>query len=302
MRLEPLAEEFYSYLRNERGSSELTITAYRYDFRLFTKFLDEQGISHELDAVTTQIFRRFLAYLNQKSYKATSIRRRVNGLKSMWNYLVDAEYLVRSPLRQVHSPKKEHKIPICLTSDELEALIAASEQCRSINQAFRNRAIMSVLIHTGVRRQELLDLKLEDIDLGEKIMQVTKGKGRKMRLIPLNDKVCDALADWLELRPTCDHSYLFVSRQGGRLDRDSLYRVFYRCMDLAGIERRDGMTLHKLRTSFATALLNSGCSLVAIQRLLGHEDISTTASAYLSTDITTLRKAVELHPLASRTE
>ncbi len=177
-----------------------------------------------MESITTPVIRQYLAYLNGSDYKSAYIRRKVNSLKSMWNYLVDAEYIDRSPLRRIPTPKKEYKVPICLTTVEMEALISASEQGRSINQAFRNRAIMSVLIHTGVRRQELLDLKLEDIDLENSVMQVTKGKGNKMRLIPLNSSAYDAIKDWMELRPECRHNYLFVSRHGGRLDKSSLNR------------------------------------------------------------------------------
>ncbi len=296
MQLEPLAQEFYSYLKNERNSSDLTIRAYTSDFKIFLQFLDGKGIPHELDAVTAPVIRQFLAYLNESKYKSTSIRRRLNALKSMWNYLVDAEYLDRSPFRRIQMPKREHKIPVCLTPAEIESLVEASGNNKCINLAFRDKAIISVLVYTGIRRQELLDIKLDDIDLDNKILQVT-GKGRKMRLIPLNNKVCDAVRDWLELRPDCNHDYLFVSNRDNRLEKNSLYHLFERSMASAGIARK-GITLHKLRTSFATTLLNNGCSLVAIQRLLGHEDISTTASAYISTDMTSLRKAVEMHPLA----
>lgn len=298
MQLEPLAEEFFAYLTNERGASLKTIQAYRSDLKDLLLFLDEQGISHDAEAVTLQIARGYLAHMYAKGLKPASVRRHIHGFRSFWSYMVDSEYLDRSPFRRITVPKKEQKVPTCLSPDQLQRLIEAAERSSAfVELAFRNRAILAVLIHTGVRRQELLDITLGDVDLDTRILRVAKGKGSKTRLIPLNQCACDAVKDWLDLRPDCEHAYLFTSRFGQRLDANALYTMFRRCMEIAGIEITDGMSLHKLRASFATGLLNNGCSLVHIQRLLGHADISTTASAYLSTDMTSLRKAVEMHPL-----
>ncbi|MHB0911893.1 MAG: tyrosine-type recombinase/integrase [Armatimonadota bacterium] len=299
MQLERLAEEFYAYLKHERGCSPKTMTAYSSDFRHFVSFLDEEQIPHTLEAVTVPIIRQYLARLNETGLRTGSIRRRMHGLRSMWNFLVDSEYLDRSPFRKVMLPKKEQRIPTCLTPKQLEDLISAAEESSNfVELAFRNKAIMTVLIHTGVRRQELVDLALDDVDLEKRVLRVRKGKGNKMRLIPLNRVACEAISDWLEMRPQSEHEQLFLTRCGGKLYVTALYDLFRRCMKAAGIEHSNGISLHKLRASFATALLNNGCSLVHIQRLLGHQDISTTAAAYLSTDVNSLRKAVELHPLA----
>ena len=297
MHLEPLAREFYSYLQHEKGASPLSIASYRSDFALFLKYLAHAGIPPEVDAINQQVVRGFIAYMSGLGLKPASVRRRIHALRSMWNYLMDCDYADRWPFRRICLPKKEKKVPVYLSSGELERLLAAAESHRQIRLAFRNRAIMSVLIHTGIRRQELLDLTVEDVDFENGILRVSKGKGNKARLIPLNASVKEALEDWLEFRHECDHRYLFTSRQGGRLDKMSLYKTFRDCLAKAGINR-EGITLHKLRISFATGLLNNGCSLVAIQRLLGHEDIGTTAAAYLSVDMTALRQAVEMHPLA----
>lgn len=300
MQLKPLAEEFFAYLTNERGASPKTIQAYRSDLKDLLLFLDQQGLPHDVEVVTLQIARVYLAHLYEKGLKPATVRRHIHGFRSLWSYMVDSEYLDRSPFRRITVPKKEHKVPTCLSPDQLQSLIeAAGKSSKCVELAFRNRAILAVLIHTGVRRQELLDITVGDADLDSRILRVAKGKGGKTRLIPLNRCAFDAVKDWLEFRLDCGHSYLFTSRFGGRLDANALYTMFHRCMLIAGIETTEKVSLHKLRASFATGLLNNGCSLVHIQRLLGHADISTTASAYLSTDMTSLRKAVEMHPLAS---
>ena len=113
MQLEPLADEFYSYLTNERGASAKTIQAYRSDLKDFLSFLDDQGSAHDAETVTLQVARHYLAYLYARGLKPASIRRHIHGLRSMWSYLVDSDYLDRSPFRRIALPRKEQRVPVC---------------------------------------------------------------------------------------------------------------------------------------------------------------------------------------------
>jgi site-specific recombinase XerD len=160
---------------------------------------------------------------------------------------------------------------------------------------FRNRAMISVLLFCGLRRQELADLKLSDLDLEARWLKVQRGKGGKGRSIPLAPEAVGAIADWLEFRPEADHEYLLTGLGGRRLEKNGLVRVFHEVAKRAGVDRR-GVSLHTLRHTFASLLLQEGCDLVSIQELLGHADLSTTA-IYLHLDAAHLQGAVERHPL-----
>jgi site-specific recombinase XerD len=163
---------------------------------------------------------------------------------------------------------------------------------------FRNRAIIAVLLFCGLRRQELADLQLSDVDVKSRWLRVRRGKGGKGRSIPLAPEAAEAVGDWLEFRPEVDHEYLLTGLGGRRLGKNGLVRVFRRVAKLAGVDRR-GVSLHTLRHTFASLLLQEGCDLVSIQELLGHSDLSTTA-IYLHLDAAHLQGAVARHPLSQQ--
>ena len=156
--------------------------------------------------------------------------------------------------------------------------------------------MMSMLIFTGMRRGELINLRLGDISLTKRTVQVF-GKGGKSRVIPLVDQLVQALSDWLEFRPTCcKHDYLFSTFHGNRIHPSGMQRIWADILEKSGLST-EGVTLHTLRHSMATLLLLSGkCSLVEIQQILGHSRLDTTA-IYLHVGGIQLRQAVEAHPL-----
>ena len=156
--------------------------------------------------------------------------------------------------------------------------------------------MMATLIFTGMRRGELINLRVGDVSLSERAVTV-RGKGGKMRVIPLVEEVVEAIRDWLEFRPEdCGHDYLFTTTQGNRIYPSRMQRIWKPILQRSGIEA-EGVSLHTLRHSMATLLLQSGeCSLVEIQRILGHSRLDTTA-VYLHVNEGELRKAVMAHPL-----
>lgn len=142
---------------------------------------------------------------------SSSIARRLNSLRSFWNYLRDSGYTQQDPFLRISVPKRSKPVPHYLSADECEELLAATERQSSIAWAFRDKAILSLLIFTGIRRSELLELRLDSVALSQGTLRVQKGKGRKTRVLPLCERAATALRDWLELRERCDHEYLFTS-------------------------------------------------------------------------------------------
>ena len=159
--------------------------------------------------------------------------------------------------------------------------------------------MMATLIFTGVRRGELINLRVGDVSLREGTVRVM-GKGSKMRVIPLVDQAIEAIRDWLEFRrEQCDHNFLFTTTHDNRIYPSRMQRIWKSILERADIDN-DGVTLHTLRHSMATLLLQSGqCSLVEIQKILGHSRLDTTA-VYLHVCDGDLRDAVQAHPLAAQ--
>jgi len=180
----------------------------------------------------------------------------------------------------------------------LSSLLDAALKQRTAFCAFRDYAIIATFIYTGVRRGELLNLRLGDVDAEAKALRVERGKGRKTRIIPMVEELIEALEDWLQYRPACDHDYLFSTNRGNRIYPTRLQVIWKKTLKRSGL-RRSGVSMHTLRHSFATLLLQSGqAALVSIQHLLGHSRLDTTA-IYLHVDTSQLRDAIVGHPLTA---
>ncbi len=296
MRIVDLADQFYLHLEAEKASSPLTVSSYRSDIRDLLRFLDESQIEPEIEAITSGILRQYMVHLTQRGLAPATRARRLHALKSFWQFLMDAEYATKSPCARLSLPKVDGRVPAYLLPEECRALLDATQDQHYSLLAIRDRAALSVLIFCGLRRQELLNLKVSDITLSEATLQVVKGKGGRSRMVPLVPQVLDAIETWLDVRPKTDHEYLFVGRDGRRLCPHGLHDLFQRAKKVAGLDR-PGVSLHTLRHSFATMLLHSQVDLFTLQKLLGHASIQSTTT-YLHVDLGRLREAVSSHPMA----
>jgi len=297
MRIEPLYQEFLTYLQLERSYSPHTLVAYRSDFNVFTRFLGEADGSANVEGITHSVVRQYVAWLSRRGLKPSSVARRINSLRSFWNFLRDNDRVTVDPFRRVSLPKRGTSLCVHLSAEECRALLAASEQQPSAFLAFRDKAILTLMLFTGIRRSEVLNLQVSALDLTQKTVQIIHAKGHKSRLIPLADDAVLALRDWLELRPAnCLHDFVFTTQWGARLGRRGLTTCLRRALARARI-RRPGITPHKLRHSFACLMLQNGCDLFSLQQMLGHTRLDTTA-VYLHATIDGLRTALLKHPLA----
>lgn len=195
------------------------------------------------------------------------------------------------------TPKLRRRVPNYLTPDECRRFLKATDENHFFDLAFRDRAILATLLYTGIRRSELVALRLTDVDLETRTLTVRHGKGGRSRVVPLRDDLIALLRDWLELRPDGDHDLLFTNRIGQPLGKHGLQEAFRRAVRAAAIERR-GVSIHTLRHTFASTLLQNGADLVSIQTLLGHTSLDTTA-VYLHVQMDGLREAVERNPVAA---
>lgn len=295
MTFDDAVAEFLAYLEHEKGCAQLTLIAYQSDCRQFAEFVDRQGIPREVARVTTAVVRSYVASMSKHGYARTTIARRIASLRSLFAYLHQSDHLLRNPVAAVATPKPRVDAPVYLSPEECQQLLDATDANYYFLLAFRDKAVFGTFIYTGIRRTELLDLRLRDLDFDRRVLTVRNGKGGKARAIPMSDELIALLNDWLELRPRSDHDAVFTTRTGEPLGRHGLYEAFRRACAAAGIKRQ-GVTLHTLRHSFATGLLQAGADLVALQRLLGHSSLDTTA-IYLHVEMDGLREAVGKHPL-----
>lgn len=290
--LTKVMEEFDQYLRVERNLSGSTREAYRFDLEKFNEFLVKAGgITHPtIDKVTTELIKSYLNHLQlNRGYKSTTLSRVIASIRVVFDFCVMRKYLESSPAAYIHNPKLPKKLPIYLIDSELKKLLSAPNP--EDYSGRRDFAILVTLGFTGMRRQELVALNLDAIDVERKTIRVM-GKGSKERLIPMNDFVFNALNSYLEIRlPTGDAEAVFLNRNGGRLTGRSIVNIVQKYVKKAGIGK-EKISPHKLRHTFATLLHMNEVDILEIKSLLGHSSITST-QIYTHTNANKLRSAVD---------
>ncbi len=176
-------EGFFQYLEHEKGCTAATSSAYGADLRRCIAFLREVGVALQVEAITKQVVRQYLVWMGERGYKPSTIRRRIAALSSLFRYLVSVDALGHNPCLGLALPKKRRRLPAVLTVEEAKRLLVASEDHPNVRTAFRNRAIIGVLLYCGLRRAEVLGLGVGDV------------------LIPLVPAVANIIAHWLGFRP-----------------------------------------------------------------------------------------------------
>ncbi|MBU0609244.1 MAG: site-specific integrase, partial [Armatimonadetes bacterium] len=193
MELQPLYQEFLTYLAVERNSSPLTISAYRDDGRSLSRYLEAEGVPPAVGSITRVVVRGYIAWLRGRGLRATTVARRIHSLRSFWNYLWDSDYVDTNPFRKISLPKQSRGLPVYLSIEEATRLIAATAGRQSDFYVRRDRAILAFLLFTGARRSELLNLQWDDVDLPGQTVRFVGAKGDKTRVVPMADQLPAAL-------------------------------------------------------------------------------------------------------------
>jgi site-specific recombinase XerD len=201
MDMNTLAQDFLVYLEAERGYSRLTASAYRSDLGQFFTFLATHEYPENAPDVTATMVRQWIVAMKRRDLSARTIARHIHALRSFWRYLLDVEAVQHDPLRKITAPKLPKRLPQYLNADGLRAILDAAQRQRLTFCAFRDYAMMATLIFTGMRRGELLDLKLGDVDLAQASARIENGKGGRTRVVPLVEDAVQAIGDWLGFRP-----------------------------------------------------------------------------------------------------
>jgi integrase/recombinase XerD len=273
--MKELIDSFLNYLSVERGLARNTITSYREDLNYYLDFIAGCHID-ALSKINKQDISNFMLNQRDKGIAANSIARRLAAIRMFHRFLARERIVKSDPSNLIDSPKLWKKIPDTLTLNEVETLLAQPDI--RAKQGIRDRAILEVLYATGMRVSEAVNLKTDNVNLEIGFLRCI-GKGNKERVIPLGKKAIAAIRRYLEsTRPQllknrqCE--FLFVSRLGKKISRQSLWKIIRRYARLARIKKP--MRPHILRHSFATHLLERGADLRSVQEMLGHSNISTT--------------------------
>lgn len=273
--MDELIDNFLNYLSVERGLSGNTIVSYRTDLMGFTAYLKAKGIE-ALSRTTSNDIVNFMFVQKDKGMSPVSISRRLAAIKSFYRFLVRERVIKSDPTSLVESPKLWKKIPETLTLNEVDALLEQPNVKNALGA--RDKAILETMYATGMRISEVANLKMDGINLEIGFLRCV-GKGNKERVIPMGKKAIHSLQRFLEVsRPKLvrnkDCDFLFVSRFGKRISRQSLWKIIKRYARSARIKKP--IKPHLLRHSFATHLLERGADLRSVQEMLGHANISTT--------------------------
>jgi integrase/recombinase XerD len=300
------AERFLDHLMVERGLSENTLEAYRRDLARYVEFLRHREVD-DIHGVEEGTVRSFVASLSASThgpdaapYRATSVARTLSAVRSFHRFLVREGVSERDPAARVTPPRLPRSLPRPLPVEDVRRLLEAPDAASATG--LRDRAILELLYGSGLRISELTGMDVDDLDLEEGSLRVL-GKGGKEREVPLGSFGRDAVAAYLTrgrpaLATAVSRGALFLNARGGRLSRQSCARLLGRYVRLAGIDRR--VTLHTLRHSFATHLLEGGADVRVVQELLGHASVATT-QIYTLVTARHLREVYdESHPRARR--
>ena len=269
-------EDYLRYSQIERGLSENTITAYRQDLYEFLDFIKKEGMtSWPTKAVDIDAF---LARQRDLDKATSSISRMISSLRKFYQWLARQDIQKINPMLEIDPPKKEHRLPVALTEEEVTALLKQPDVDKKLG--LRDRALLETMYATGIRVSELINLKLKDLHEDLKLVKVL-GKGSKERLIPISEVALSwikryekKVRDPLLLQKNKSSEFIFLNNRGESLTRQAVWQIIKRYCKMAGIEK--DVTPHTLRHTFATHLLENGADLRVVQEILGHSDISTT--------------------------
>jgi integrase/recombinase XerC len=300
-------EDFLLHLEKERNDSPNTLLAYRRDLQAFVTFLGGYYGTREwtwggLDRLA---MRGFMGYLTRRGLGKRSIARTLSAVRGFYRYLHRMEHVDANPARAVQSPRIEKRLPAYLDRAQIDLLFQMAE-VRAWEGRFvdvRNLAILELFYSTGMRLSELAGINRGDLDLVSQQVKV-RGKGRKERIIPVGAQAQLALRNYEARRDdllrvlgsATDRTAYFLGRTGKRIGVRAVQLAVARFLD--EIDEDAGLSVHSLRHSFATHLLDAGADLRAVQELLGHATISTT-QIYTHTSVERLKQVYEkAHPRA----
>ncbi len=287
---------FTDYLLLEKKYSPLTIKAYQKDLESFQKFNNDEFKEESINTVNYSQIRSWIIFLVETGIANRSINRKISSLNTYYKFLLKVGTLKINPLTKHRALKTSKKVQIPFSENEINTVLDDFNFDDSF-EGIRNKLIIELFYSTGIRRIELVQLKLVDIDVSNSTLKVL-GKRNKERLLPLINSVIETIKRYLikrqELQIINDKTYLFLTKKGIKIYETLVYRIINDYFSRASTKVKKSP--HILRHSFATHLLNQGADLNAVKELLGHSSLAAT-QIYTHNSIAALKKVyAKTHP------
>ena len=294
MDIQILALKFFDYLSYMRGHSKATIRRYR---QVINRFSALTQVSKVEDVTSDTVREFFLCGRTKYAWKSATFILYHISLKVFFRWCIGQKCIEKNPVDDIEVPKLEKHLPSRLTKQEASKLLEATYNYPYDYKYLRarNHAVFSMFMFAGLRKAELLKLKYTSVDLENMSIFVSQGKGNKDRIVPISLTLAQSLKRYLEerrrLNKTCPEFFASLNRNLGFTDT-GLKRLVIKMRKASGIR----FTIHELRHTFATLMLEGGCDIYSLSRMMGHSDIKTT-TIYLSASTEHLRSQITKHPL-----
>lgn len=281
----PYTSAYLLWAENVEGKSQATLNAQKQDLRLFETWLNENELT--IEEVNSHDLQTFVDSLSLR-YASSSSARLCSTLRAFYEFL-SVRYEMDNPCALLESPKKEKKLPLWISAEEMDAVLGTFDQS---DKGILDKTILMVLYSTGLRVSELCSLQMRDVRLSQQTIRVL-GKGQKQRQLPLNERVCrqmELYESTVRQPKTSSSAYFFVSLKGAKLNRQYVYSLVKKVAMEDHLS--PALSPHSLRHSFATRLIEHDTDLRLVQELLGHSDIRTT-QIYTHVDSSRLKNSVD---------
>lgn len=291
---------FTDYLLLEKNYSALTVKAYQNDLETFLNFVEKEYETSSIDTVNYAQIRSWIVSLVESELSNRSINRKVSALNTYYKFLLKIGDLSANPLNKHKALKTSKKVQIPFSEAEIKTVLDDLNFDDDF-ESVRNKFIIELFYSTGIRRIELVELKISSLDFSNNTLKVL-GKRNKERIVPLLKSVVQTADLYLkkrnELESITDSEYLFLTKKGVKIYETLVYRVINEYFSLASSKVKKSP--HILRHSFATHLLNQGADLNAVKELLGHSSLAST-QVYTHNSIAELKKVhVNAHPRSKK--
>ena len=293
-----MINKFLDYISVEKRYSQNTLVSYKKDLEDLLLFISETEGTEDLKKVDKKIIRNFIVSLSEKKIQKRSINRKLSSLRSFYLYLLKIGEIQVSPLETIPSLKfyAEKQIPI--SEEEMENL---GEILESESENSLEKLIIETLYQTGMRKSELCNILLEQVDFSKSEIFV-KGKGNKQRVVPISENLLKQMREYTAIRKPNEDSgiYFFVRENGKKLSEKFVYSVVNRYLSLITLKKKKSP--HILRHSFATHVLNNGAEISKVKKILGHSSLAST-QVYTNGNIEQLKRVFnQAHPRAYKKE
>ncbi|SHJ16853.1 tyrosine-type recombinase/integrase [Algibacter luteus] len=293
-------KSFLDYLLLEKNYSKLTVKAYQNDLNDFSEFIKVEFNTASINQVNYSQIRSWIVILVENELSNRTINRKISALNSYYKFLLKTGDIKLNPLAKHKALKTSKKIQVPFSEEEIKDVLNDLNFADDF-EGLRDKFIIELFYSTGIRRIELVELKLSSLDLHKNTLKVL-GKRNKERIIPLIKSVHQTAIKYLEARlqldKIVDKEYLFLTKKGVKIYETLVYRIINEYFSKASSKVKKSP--HILRHSFATHLLNQGADLNAVKELLGHSSLAAT-QVYTHNSIAELKKVhIDAHPRSKK--